>query len=67
MSHTHNIYDSDMHYVIDPLTRQINNDDADQKVVLVQGDHKSERLTFEIPRYIEGHDMSLCDVVCVIC
>ena len=29
----------------------------------MQNDHNSERFTFEIPRYIEGHDMSLCNVV----
>ena len=29
----------------------------------MQHDHNSERFTFEIPKYIEGHDMSLCDRV----
>lgn len=29
----------------------------------MQNDHNSERFTFEIPRYVDGHDMSLCNVV----
>jgi hypothetical protein len=31
--------------------------------MVVQGDHNSERFTFEIPRYTDGHDMSACNVV----
>ena len=64
MLHTNQIYDSDMHLIIDPVTREINGD-LMKKRTLVQHDHNSERLTFEIPRYIEGHDMSLCDRVSV--
>ena len=29
----------------------------------MQNDHNSERSTFEIPRYVDGHDMSLCNAV----
>ena len=29
----------------------------------MQNDHNSERFTFEIPRYVDGHDMNLCNVV----
>lgn len=61
MAHIHSIYDTDPHFVIDPKTRKIKNDSG--KVILIQGDHNSERFTFEIPRYVDGHDMSLCDVV----
>ena len=61
MAHIHSIYDTDPHFVIDPKTRKIKNDSG--KVILVQGDHNSERFTFEIPRYVDGHDMSLSDVV----
>lgn len=59
MSHTHDIYDTDSHFKIDPVTMNITTES--KNLVLGQGDHKSERYTFEIPRYIEGHDMSLCD------
>lgn len=56
MAHIHSIYDSDSHFTIDPITRQITNESS-AKTTLVQGDHNSERFTFEIGR-VEGHDMS---------
>lgn len=58
MSHEHNIQDGDMHFLINPTTREITNQSG--KSVLIQYDHNSERYTFEMPRYIEGHDMSAC-------
>lgn len=57
MLHTHSIVDMGKHFVIDPSTRAIT--PGADKVVLVQGDHNSERYTFEIPRIIDGHDMFL--------
>lgn len=62
MGHTHNVYDTDTHFSINPITRMIKNESS-KKVVLVQHDHNSERFTFELPRQIEGHDMSLCNLV----
>lgn len=61
MAHKHPVYDTDPHFKIDGDTRVIINM-SDVKVVLMQGDHNSERFTFEIPRYIDGHDMSLCNI-----
>lgn len=61
MAHIHNVYDSDKHFIIDAVTMVIQN--TSEKVKLSQYNHKSERFTFEIPRYIEGHDMSLCNKV----
>lgn len=61
MAHLHSVYDSDMHFSIDPTTRVIRNES--EKNSLVQYDHDSERFTFELPRYIEDHDMSLCNCV----
>lgn len=61
MYHKHSVYDTDLHLIIDPISRNITN--TSQKTVLMQNDHNSERFTFEIPRYIEGHDMTLCNVV----
>lgn len=58
----HRIHDTDAHFVIDRITRQMTNT-ASQKITLIRGDHNSERFTFELPREIEGHDMSLCDQV----
>lgn len=59
MAHAHSLYDTDPHFRIDPATRNIIN--MSGKVVLVQHDHNSERFTFEIPRHVDGHDMSLCN------
>ena len=61
MAHLHSVYDNDTHFKIDPVTRKIKNETG--KVILMQNDHNSERFTFEIPRYIEGHDMSVCNKV----
>ena len=59
MSHNHNIVDTGKHFIIDPLLRTITTETSE--LVLSQGDHNSERYTFEIPRTVEGHDMSLCN------
>jgi len=61
MAHLHSIYDCDTHFVIDPVTREIKNESG--KTVIIQNDHNSERFSFELPKEIEGHDMSLCNVV----
>lgn len=62
--HKHVVPDSDTYFRIDPNTRQIENTSYN-KTVLMQGDHNSERFTFELPRYVDGHDMSLCNRVIV--
>jgi hypothetical protein len=62
LAHKHSVYDTDAHFKIDGATRAVKNDSA-TKTVLVQHDHNSERFTFELPRYVDGHDMSLCNVV----
>jgi hypothetical protein len=61
MAHKHPVYDTDKHFVIDPITKKITTEC--QKLALPQHSHKSERITFEIPKKVEGHDMSLCNVV----
>lgn len=62
MAHIHSVYDTDQHYSINPKTRVLANK-SESKLVLVQYDHNSERITFELPRLIDGHDMSQCNVV----
>jgi hypothetical protein len=62
MAHIHNIYDSNAHFKIDPITRTMKYDSS-ARTTLVQYDHNSERITFKMPRYIDGHDMSLCNKV----
>ena len=62
MSHKHSVYDTDAHFAIDLITRKIANK-ATTKTALIQYDHNSERFTFEIPRLVDGHDMSLCNKI----
>lgn len=60
--HKHPVYDTDTHFVIDPITRVVSNPES-KKTLLMQNDHNSERFSFEITRYIEGHDLTLSDKV----
>lgn len=57
MNRIHNIIDSDQHFVIDISSRSIKSN-LQSKVKLAVGDHNSQRFTFEMPRFIDGHDMS---------
>ena len=63
MAHDHEIIDSDVSFVIDPTTRAITTDSS--KLYLVQYDHNSEKYTFKVPRFIEGHDMLECDTIAI--
>lgn len=60
MAHNHTISDSGAYFVVNPLTRtmQIAPDNMPK---LIRNDHQSERITFSIPRYIDGHDMLNCN------
>lgn len=62
MSHIHNVTDSDNKFIIDGISRTIKNAST-SKTTVMQFDHNSEVFTFEIPRYIEDHDMMLCNRV----
>lgn len=62
MAKRHGVFDSDTHFLINATTRTMRNEGY-AKAGLIQNDHNSERFTFEIPRVIEGHDMTKCDVV----
>ena len=62
MAHKHSVYDTDTHFSIDPITRAIKNEGS-TKAILMQNDHNAERFTFELPRHVDGHDMSLCNRV----
>jgi hypothetical protein len=60
--HDHVVSDQDSYFVINPDTRIIENvSRADN--VLMQYDHNSEKYTFELARYVDGHDMTLCNRV----
>lgn len=62
MAHIHSVYDTDNHFKIDVNTRKIKSE-MSNKTSVVQFDHNSERFTFELPRYIEGYDISKCNKV----
>lgn len=62
MSHTHHIHDDDKRFSINSLTRVVTIPESD-KIVLIQHDHNSEHITFECDRFVEDHDLSLCDIV----
>lgn len=62
MSHIHNVTDSDNKFIVDGVSRSIKNAST-SKTMVMQFDHNSEVFTFEVPRYIEGHDMMLCNRV----
>ena len=61
MAHSHKVSDADTLFIIDPITRAITT--TSEKLSVMQYDHCSERLSFSMPRYIEGHDMSVCNKV----
>lgn len=62
MAHIHDVIDDDRHFIIDPDTRTIKF--AGETIpTLIQFDHNSERFTFEIPRGVESHDMTLCNKI----
>lgn len=61
MAHTHDVFDTDQYFSIDENTRAITYE-GDGIPVIAQGDRNSERFTFELPRYIDGHDMTKCNV-----
>ena len=56
MSHKSKIRDTETHFIINPATRIVTNESASNNTI-VQYDHNSERFTFKIPRYVDGHDM----------
>lgn len=61
MEHMHNVIDADVSFIIDAMHGKIKSES--KKLTLREGAHNSERYSFELPRYIEGHDMSLCNKV----
>lgn len=63
LTHSDVIVDSDAKCTIDATTRVITS--TSPKNALGQFDHKSERVGFSMPRYIDGHDMSLTDRITV--
>ena len=61
MPHNHEVRDVDAVFAIDPVTKEISHIAGETHIV--QGDHNSEIITIKIPKTIEGHDMTQCDVI----
>lgn len=61
MAHIHEIKDAETHFIIDATTREISN--AGALPALGQKDHNSEIFTFVAPRYVDNHDLSICNKV----
>lgn len=62
MPHVCQLIDDDNRFIIDGETRELTKL-TDTAPLLMQYDHNSERYGFQMPRFIEGHDMSQCDLV----
>lgn len=62
MGHIHSVYDTDKHFTIDPATRLLVNQNPNKNSIM-QFDHNSERITFDLPRMVDGHDMMTCNRV----
>ena len=60
MTHNNIIVDTDSRFLIDPTSRDITQD-GNAKIAIIQYDHNSERFSFSIPRYVDGHDMGASD------
>lgn len=63
MSHKHALNTFTPDFKINAITREVIQVQPDVLITLMQYDHNSEKLRFECPRYIDGHDMSLCNKV----
>jgi hypothetical protein len=59
MANHSNIKDSGLFFTIVPEKRQVVVPET-HKIIGVVGDHMAEQLTFEIPKTIDGHDISGC-------
>lgn len=57
------LVDADAKCVIDVESKKI--ECSSPKNALVQYDHNSERIGFTMPRYVDGHDMSLVDRIVI--
>ena len=60
MAHVHSITDNDKRFIINPDSRTAV---SPTRAVVAWMDHNSEYITFKIPRYVESHDMTLCNKV----
>lgn len=57
----HPVYDTDKHFTIDLTTSALISQMS--KISIVKGSHNAERFTFDFPKTVEGHDLTLCNTV----
>lgn len=60
MAHSHAVIDTDPHFTVDPDSRMLTYM-SPEKLTIIHNDHNSERITFDLPKEIDGHDMTLCN------
>lgn len=60
MAHIHDVWDVDPHFIVDMQTRVVS-DQSPIGTTLMQYDHNSQRLTFEMAWTVDQHDMALCN------
>lgn len=53
------VKDSGTFLVVDPATRTVTAPEG-QRALGVSGDHLSEQVTFEVPQFIDSHDVTMC-------
>ena len=61
MAHKHPVTDTDVRFILNPYTKVLRDTTPEAKTIM-RGDHEAEVITVEMPRTIEGHDMTLCDI-----
>ena len=59
MGHLHDVTDTESAFIINPIAKTVTGGPK----TLIQRDHASERITFEVPRYIDSHDVMDCNVI----
>lgn len=63
---SHLVKDDDGVFYVVPLTRQITYSSSNYSTfsgIIMQNDHNSEEFTIRLPKIIEGHDMTTCNVL----
>lgn len=62
MAHEHEVTVVGAVFEVDPITRKVSSGELKK---ISSGDHNSTRWGFSMPRFINGHDMSLCQEVTI--
>lgn len=61
MAHEHEM-NGNVLFSIDAVAKAITKQTAEE-ITLIQNEHNAKRFVFTLPRYVEGHDMTLCNKI----